>query len=261
MRRILSAITLLPLVFGTVYFLPAVATLVLAEVAVFFAAIEYVGLVGRIGVRLPKAVVVASVMAVCASVGQPGSATEVTLIAAMVVVGAQAVALGRSTPQVLNQIAISCFALIYIGLTVGTLVSVRGQYGREALLVLLLTIMVSDIVQYYGGRLLGRRPLAPVISPKKTIEGAVSGLIAGVFVTLLLGNIWLPLWSTLTLVLLGITVVALGVIGDLFESLIKRSVGVKDSSGLIPGHGGILDRLDSLLFAAPGYYVFLYQLS
>ena len=109
--------------------------------------------------------------------------------------------------------------------------------------------------------MLGRRPLAPVISPKKTVEGAVSGLIVGVCVILLLGSLWLPLWSISALVLLGITVVALGVIGDLFESLIKRSVGVKDSSGLIPGHGGILDRLDSLLFAAPGYYVFLYQLS
>ena len=200
-------------------------------------------------------------MAVCASVGQPGSATEVTLIAAMVVVGAQAVALGRSTPQVLSQVAISCFPLIYIGLTVGTLVSVRGQYGREALSILLLTIMASDMAQYYGGRLLGRRPLAPVISPKKTVEGAVVGLIGGVFVMLLLGNLLLPSWPTSTLVLLGITVVVLGIIGDLFESLIKRSVGVKDSSGLIPGHGGILDRLDSLLFAAPGYYVFLYQLS
>ena len=183
------------------------------------------------------------------------------MIAAMVVVGAQAVALGRATPQVLNQVAISCFPLIYIGLTVGTLVSVRSQYGREALSILLLTIMVSDMAQYYGGRLLGRRPLAPVISPKKTVEGAVVGLIGGVFVMLLLGNRLLPSWPTSTLVLLGITVVILGIIGDLFESLIKRSVGVKDSSGLIPGHGGILDRLDSLLFAAPGYYVFLYQLS
>ncbi len=259
MRRVLSALALLPLVLGTIWFLPQVATLLLAEVVVLLAFIEYAGIAERLGVRPSRAVVGVSVMAVCAAMGWPEASVEVVLIAAMVVVGAQAVAVERPGPHVLHRVSASCFPLIYLGLPIGALVGVRARHGPEALLALLLTVMVSDTAQYYGGRLLGRRPLAPAISPKKTIEGAVTGLVGGVIAMMLLGRTWLPERSFLVLGLLGATVVALGIVGDLFESLLKRGAGVKDASGLIPGHGGILDRLDSLLFAAPVYYVFLRQ--
>ena len=130
--------------------------------------------------------------------------------------------------------------------------------GPEALFLLMLTVIVSDTAQYYTGRLFGRRLLAPAISPKKTIEGAVGGFVFG---TLAAGRrrrtggcptVPLPIRAAL-----GATVVALGIAGDLFESMLKRSAGVKDSSALIPGHGGVLDRIDALLFAAPVYYIVL----
>jgi phosphatidate cytidylyltransferase len=117
--------------------------------------------------------------------------------------------------------------------------------------------MISDTAQYYGGRTFGRSLLAPTISPKKTREGAITGFLAGGLAMVWLGGWALPGVGTLALALLGATVVALGIAGDLFESLLKRSAGVKDASGLIPGHGGMLDRVDSLLFAAPVYYAFL----
>jgi phosphatidate cytidylyltransferase len=129
--------------------------------------------------------------------------------------------------------------------------------GPQALFLLMLTIMVSDTAQYYSGRAFGRRPLAPTISPKKTIEGAVGGFVFGTVLLAVAGRWWLPTVPATMRVLLGATVVALGIAGDLFESMIKRSAGVKDSSSLIPGHGGILDRIDALLFAAPIYYVVL----
>src|SRR5439155_19123548 len=110
---------------------------------------------------------------------------------------------------------------------------------------LMLTVMVSDTEHYYTGRAFGRRPLAAAISPKKTVEGAVGGFLCGALTVAALGAWWLPAMPVAVRVLLGLAIVALGIAGDLFESMLKRSAGVKDSSTLIPGHGGILDRIDA----------------
>ena len=99
--------------------------------------------------------------------------------------------------------------------------------------------------------------MAAAISPKKTVEGAVGGFLFGALTVAALGAWWLPAMPVAVRALLGLAIVALGIAGDLFESMLKRSAGVKDSSTLIPGHGGILDRIDALLFAAPVYYVVL----
>jgi phosphatidate cytidylyltransferase len=125
------------------------------------------------------------------------------------------------------------------------------------LFLLMLTVMVSDSAQYYTGRAFGTRPLAPAISPKKTIEGAIGGFVFGTAVFVGVGAWWVPGMPALFRAGLGLAVVALGIAGDLFESMLKRSAGVKDSSALIPGHGGVLDRIDALLFAAPVYYIVL----
>ena len=137
------------------------------------------------------------------------------------------------------------------------MLAVRAEPGREALFLLMLTVMVSDTAQYYTGRGLGRRLLAPAISPKKTVEGAVGGFVFGALLLAAAGQWWLPRFPMAFRAMLGLVVVALGIAGDLFESMLKRSAGVKDSSALIPGHGGVLDRIDALLFAAPVYYVVL----
>ena len=100
-------------------------------------------------------------------------------------------------------------------------------------------------------------PLAPTISPKKTVEGAIGGMVFGTAAMIVVGRMVFAASPIGLLALLGATIVALGIVGDLFESLLKRSAGVKDSSALIPGHGGVLDRIDSWLFAAPAYYVFV----
>jgi phosphatidate cytidylyltransferase len=119
--------------------------------------------------------------------------------------------------------------------------------------------MVSDTLAFFAGRAFGRRRLAPALSPGKTVEGALGGLVGGVagaFGIRALGLPLLPPWHALGL---GLLVAAFGIVGDLDESLLKRWAGVKDSGTLFPGHGGMLDRLDALLFGAPVlYYYFLY---
>jgi phosphatidate cytidylyltransferase len=134
---------------------------------------------------------------------------------------------------------------------------VHAQHGAYVTLLLIATVVVSDSAQFYSGRTFGRRPLAPTISPKKTIEGAIGGVLFGTLFMLIAGSWLLPGAAPVSLTAAGLAVVVLGICGDLFESRLKRVAGVKDSSALIPGHGGILDRIDALLFATPAYFVFL----
>jgi phosphatidate cytidylyltransferase len=159
-------------------------------------------------------------------------------------------------PGVLRDAAASILPIVYIGVPLGSLAAIRLIGGREATLLLIVTMIASDSAQYYTGRLLGRHPLAPAISPKKTVEGSIGGLIVGAAV-MTVGARWVfPDTPSLVSGIAAIVVVAVGMVGDLFESLIKRSAGVKDSSSVIPGHGGVLDRIDSWLFAGPMFYVF-----
>ncbi|CAN5396854.1 hypothetical protein BH23ACI1_BH23ACI1_05530 [soil metagenome] len=257
MARILSALVLLPVVIGTVWFLPPWGTLLLALVAAALAFHEYTTIAGGLGTHLPRGVVGAAVLAACAAVGGGLVGAEIVLMTALIAVGAMAVGAGQPGPAVLRDSAASIFPIVYIGLPLGALAATRLLGGREAVLLLMATIVISDSAQYYAGRSLGRRPLAPSISPKKTREGAVGGLLFGT-VALFAGGRWVfPTADPLLLGLVAACVVALGIVGDLFESLLKRSAGVKDSSSLIPGHGGVLDRIDSWLFAAPVFYVFV----
>ncbi len=145
----------------------------------------------------------------------------------------------------------------YIGMPLGMLVSVQGTHGARATLLLLATVVVSDSAQYYSGRAFGRRPLAPAISPKKTVEGALGGALFGTLFMAVVGTRVLPDTAPLPMAALGLSLVGLGICGDLFESRLKRAGGIKDSSSLIPGHGGVLDRIDALLFAVPPFYLFL----
>jgi phosphatidate cytidylyltransferase len=153
------------------------------------------------------------------------------------------------------------FGAVYVGMPLGMLVAVQALQGWRATLLLIGTIVVSDSAQYYLGRAFGRRPLAPAISPKKTLEGAVGGVICATAFMMVAGVRVLPSAGLGQLLVLGLLVVILGICGDLFESRLKRAAGVKDSSALIPGHGGVLDRVDALLFAVGPFYFFVRNVS
>lgn len=119
---------------------------------------------------------------------------------------------------------------------------------------------LADTAAYLGGRAFGKRPLAPRVSPNKTVAGAVCALLAGTATALLYPRFFLPdLWvlDPVPTLAFGLVVTGLAIVGDLVESALKRECGVKDSSGLLPGHGGMLDRLDSLLWAVPAAFLFL----
>ncbi len=257
MTRVLSALVLLPVVLLVVVGLPSWGTLGLAAVILVLSMVEYVRLAEQRSPRLPRTLMTVGALVVLVAMALPGVPVAAPLLAVAVAMGAACVGAGRPDDDVLRRVAVAAFPVLYLGLPLGALAAVRDRWGAEVLLLLVLMVMASDVAQYYGGRAFGRRLLAPTISPKKTVEGAVSGFVAGAAVLPALGAWWLPGLHPAALALVGVTLVALGIVGDLFESLLKRSAGVKDSSGLIPGHGGMLDRIDSLLFAGPVYYLVL----
>ena len=156
-----------------------------------------------------------------------------------------------------RDLAVSMLGLMYIPLLLSHAVLLRAlPAGRDWIFLVLFVVMASDTLAYFVGRKLGRHRLYEAVSPKKTIEGSLGGLAGGV-----LGALICKLWffaelSSADILLIGLGVGAFSQLGDLVESLLKRSFGVKDSGALIPGHGGLLDRLDSLLFAFPITYYY-----
>ncbi len=164
----------------------------------------------------------------------------------------------RPLEESLKDGAMAFFGMLYLGLTLGTLSMTRLlPQGEWLIFFLLLVTWASDTGAYYVGILYGRHRLAPRISPKKTVEGLVGGLIGAIIVGYIARWWFLPELSGLDCLVLAILLTFAGLWGDLAESAMKRSVGMKDSGGILPGHGGMLDRLDSLLFAAPAFYYYV----
>ena len=261
MTRVVSGAVLILLAVAAVWFAPAPLFFLVAELVVVLAAREFGGLAVAVGLALPLVPAVVAAMATAAvfarSVVQVPA--DVVLLAAVVALAMLTMASWRGPDDrtALGRVAAAVFPSLYVGLPVGAMIALRETRGPEGLFLLMATVAISDSAQYYTGRALGRRLLAASISPKKTVEGALGGFVFGAAALAGLGAYWLPAVPVAVRALLGVAVVALGIAGDLFESMLKRSAGVKDSSALIPGHGGVLDRIDALLFAAPVYYIVL----
>jgi phosphatidate cytidylyltransferase len=163
----------------------------------------------------------------------------------------------RSLETVARDLAVAAFGLCYVPLLLGHAGLLRQlEQGREWIFLVLAIVMASDSLAYFVGITLGRHRLYEAISPKKSIEGSIGGLFGGVLGVVAVKLTMLPQLDSVDVLILGVGVGAFSQIGDLVESMLKRSFGVKDSGTLFPGHGGLLDRLDSLLFAFPVTYYY-----
>jgi phosphatidate cytidylyltransferase len=217
------------------------------------AAHEYLRIVGVGDIRR-QAIAIAATFVLCGAIAWSAALEPGLLVIVGLFWVTMEVLFGGSS---IHDASASLVAPIYTGAPLGMLVVIQEIFGWQATLLLIATVIVSDSSQYYTGRAFGRHALAPAISPKKTIEGAVGGLVIGTLFVVLAGPYVLPDSTTSGLIRLGAAVVILGICGDLFESRLKRAAGMKDSSGLIPGHGGMLDRVDALLLAAPAFFLYL----
>jgi len=258
--RVISGAILLVGVIAALWFLQPVFLVAIAAIVALLAFGEYAGIAAKAGAQISRPAGGVAVALVCVTAGIPGMPVDVAIAGATLGLSALALS-GAATPSssggALQSAAIAAFAPLYIGLPLGLLATTRWMLGREAALLLILTVAISDTFQYYSGRTFGRHLLAPIVSPKKTIEGAVGGFVGATLSLAIIGHWWLPQMSLPARVALGLAIAAVGIVGDLFESMLKRSVEMKDASAVIPGHGGVLDRIDALLFAAPVFYVFV----
>jgi len=195
------------------------------------------------------------------SVVREGAAFSIPLelVIATFAVGAGCLVLASRRPlnETMPALGVSAAALMLVALPLSFLVRVHGApQGPKLLLFTLVLIWVGDTVAYYVGRAFGRLPLAPMISPKKTWEGAAGNLLGSLLVAWPFAE-WVGVeWYDLAAVAAMANVA--GQIGDLVESAYKRGAGVKDSGALLPGHGGVLDRIDSLIFAAPVVWCYVW---
>lgn len=164
----------------------------------------------------------------------------------------------RNIADAAREVAYAILAFIYIPILLMHLIMLRQTpYGVQWLVVIMLIVMTNDSVAFYSGRALGKHRLYPLVSPKKSIEGAVGGAVGSIAGTLLAKYTFFPQLTLRDALLTAVFIGILGQTGDLFESLLKRSFGVKDSGTIFPGHGGVLDRLDSIIFAAPATYYYV----
>lgn len=257
--RILTALALLPLVVAAILWLPTPGVAVILGALLTLGAWEWgrLGGIREAGPRATGAAVTALVM-LGGWYGLVHPGLVLTWLGAALVWWAAAVrwipafprgwsdSLGRPVLTLASGLLVlsACFvALVWLH---------AGPSGPTLMLLLLVLIWAADTGAYFAGRALGRRKLAPNVSPGKTLEGAAGGL-ALTALTGVLGAWWLDLAGgvALAFILLAVLTGAISIVGDLTQSMFKRHVGVKDSGNLFPGHGGVLDRIDSLLAAAP----------
>jgi phosphatidate cytidylyltransferase len=163
----------------------------------------------------------------------------------------------RDIKQSAGEAGLFLLGFLYIPLLMSFLVLLREMdHGVKWIFLLLIIVMAGDTAAFYVGSSLGKRKLYPIVSPNKSVEGMIGGLAGSVIGTLIAGATFFPELTIVGAVATALFVGLMGQLGDLFESLLKRSFGVKDSGNIFPGHGGMLDRLDSVLFAAPTLYIY-----
>jgi len=262
MKRILTAVVLIPVVLLLVlkgqFWMVTVATALVAELAAW----EYLELVDATGAKTPRILVMIAIAALfgCAFRNADLLGPVLTGLGLVLFV---VCAFRSPLERMLHDTAGSVFGLIYIGFTLATVPLVWAQEnGPSLLLLMLFVVWAGDIAALYIGKTFGRRKLAPRLSPNKTWEGTIASVAGSLLVTL--GLIFLAGWlagrgiellaypgSVWHWLVLALVLNVAAQLGDLAESALKRGAGVKDSGTLLPGHGGVLDRIDALLLAAP----------
>ena len=266
--RILTAVVLLPILIASILFDQlGIVFCVLVAAAIVLGEIEFWLLARKKQVRADATAGLLSGLALLTifyftTPGKLPDLLMIQLILLLLVVGSLTAAMVRGAPydRMILSVSVTILSVMYVALLGGHLIALRVGFApalsRHLLSFFFLVVMGSDVAAYYGGRTFGRHKLAPNISPGKTWEGAAAGMLASLLLAVA-SHYWFFLNLPIKLALpLAAVMNVMGVLGDLTESALKRSAGMKDTAQFLPGHGGILDRIDSLLFNAPVIYYF-----
>ncbi len=266
MARLLSAIVSLPILFGVLWWGEPIWFVLIAAIAILLGLSEYHALT-RPGDLLSSQSLTRILSLIAASSVLAAFYFErldriVIILAIYVIIELLLqlyVNLDRDElSHVLQCAAVNIFGVLYLAVLGGHIVALRmtegGRLASQLLTLFFMIIFAGDTGAYYTGRAIGRHKLAPRISPGKTVEGAIGGLISNVIAALIAHYTFFPELKLGHAIGLALVMGILGIAGDLCESVLKRGARAKDAGKIIPGHGGLLDRLDSMLFNAPLLY-------
>lgn len=254
-QRLVTAAIGIPLIVGAIWVGDALLAALVA-LAVFVATMEFA--VARHANRTPIALLSALGAAALPLAAYAGEEYFLGALIGVIVLLSAAFTLTEDPPQDVQDWVWGVATALYFGALASYFVLLReSANGRDLLFFTVLTVWITDTGAYAVGRVIGRHKLAPAISPGKTIEGTLGSLVTGFIAAFVLNEALDLGLATEHVVALGFILPPVIGLGDLAESALKRALSIKDSSGLVPGHGGIADRLDSLLFAAPAVYYYL----
>jgi phosphatidate cytidylyltransferase len=259
-QRVVFAVAAVPLVVALVGFAPRWLFVAFVLLLVLVAQGELYRMFARVGVAADAGagLCLGGLVVLAFAGGGPARPWLVPLVLSLAVIGCLAVGL-RRTPRAgfdWAVVALTLLGVCYCAWLLSHAIWLRGLPGGARLTLLALGVTwCGETAAYFVGRRWGRRKLAPRVSPAKTVEGGVAQLVASVAAALL-AQPWVPL-TPLHALGIGVLLGVLGQVGDLAESFLKRSAETKDASALLPGHGGLLDRLDSLLFNLPALYYYV----
>jgi phosphatidate cytidylyltransferase len=266
--RVLTALVLLPILIASILIAKlALLFVILVAAAIIVALMEFWVLARKQQIRADRAAQLLGGLGLLTifyftALGKLPDLLMIQLVLLLLTAGTLTAAMVRGAPfdRMITSVGVTLLSVMYVALFGGHLIAVRVGFSpllsKHLLAFYFLVIFGSDSAAYYAGRTFGRNKLAPTISPGKTWEGAVAGLLASLLLATA-SHFWffLDLPLKFALPLAGVMNVV-GVLGDLTESALKRSAGAKDTAQILPGHGGVLDRIDSLLFNAPLIYYF-----
>lgn len=258
--RLTTAGLLIPVLLSVLFLDPTHwGVLILSSVVAVLASDEFVRM--GLGKDAQSGVILRVAAGICSAtlvglVGWNGiNSMPAVLIGATIFIGLIALFRREHIAQAGRDFSLALSSFLYIPTLVCVWPLIKLQGGANWLTIVLATAFLSDSVAYFAGRAFGKHRLYPEVSPNKTVEGAIGGIVGGVLAQVGAGSFWLlPDLPVQHAVVLGIAGSVLGQCGDLVESMLKRSFGVKDSGQVLPGHGGMLDRIDALLFVAPLIY-------
>lgn len=220
---------------------------------------EFLDLGKHKGYELPVPLCIVIMLILIAAFVVEDISVEFGVFAALLIIPASYV-FSRRKPleDSLPSSAIAVLATTYVGMLSGSLIRLRNDFpvGWKLVFFLLLVVWLGDSGAYYVGKTFGRHKLSPRISPKKTVEGLAGGMATSVIAAVVIHFTFFPEFPLFHAIIAGVILSFAGVVGDLAESMWKRSAAVKDSGTLLPGHGGFLDRFDSILFTAPILYCY-----
>jgi phosphatidate cytidylyltransferase len=255
--RELTTLVAAPLAVWIIGWAPPLVFDLAISIVACLALYEFLSLGVNKGYSIPVTLCILVALFILAAFVLEPLSVEIGVFVALLVIPAAYVLSAGELEQALPSSAIAVLGTLYVGMLGGSLIRLRndfGAVGAKLVFFLLLVVWCGDAGAYYIGKRFGRTRLSPRISPKKSVEGGVGGCLVAILVALGIRATFFPEFPLLHVMIAGIVLSVTGVVGDLAESMWKRSAAVKDSGSLIPGHGGFLDRFDSIFFTAPILY-------